>query len=71
MDTQPTRQQLQHALERSGCRLDLDSALAIPAIRILLTNYAEALAQQEAGSLKRLSRMAGATDWRARAAGDN
>lgn len=71
MNPQPTREQLQHALERSGCRLDLDAALANPMLRILLTNYAEALAQQQTGSFKRLSRMAGATDWRTRAAGDN
>lgn len=41
---QPTRQQLQHALEVSGCALDLDAAMQFPALATALRNAAAALA---------------------------
>lgn len=69
--TEPSRELLEQALRESKCALDLDTALQNPTLRILLTNHAEALASKAHRSLKRLSRMAGTADWRARAAGDN
>lgn len=41
---EPSRQQLQRALEASGSRLDLDAALQFPALATALRNSAVALA---------------------------
>lgn len=44
MPTQPTREQLQHALWASGCALDLDTAMADPTLARCLTLTAQAAA---------------------------
>jgi hypothetical protein len=69
---EPTREQFEAVLHDARIPLDLDTALQHPALRILLTNGAEALAERQADSFSRtLRRHVGRTDWRARAANDN
>jgi len=68
---EPSRELLEQALHAADCALDLDTALQNPTLRILLMNHAEAMARAQSTSFSRRHRMAGRTDWRARAAGDS
>ncbi|WP_088147047.1 MULTISPECIES: hypothetical protein [Achromobacter] len=72
MRSHPSREDLIRALRESRCSLDLDTAMAIPALAIALTNTAEALARRQAAPIKeQLKRYVGRADWRSIAANDD
>lgn len=53
MRTQPTREQLQEALQASRLAMSLDVALLSPALGIALHNTAHALAARKAAQMRR------------------